>query len=920
MPSSTESTDTSPPQRYDTFGDLSAVDDLARASKDINEIFVETSASREFLRHDPPYSAVVGAKGTGKSLLLFKKMLMVRAQPGVLTLPRHPSLAFAPAADFANLVEVTSFWQLFEKDGKPRMAAWVALWEWALLNAVLAGWLSSATSEGDKTGRSLLDRSILNEITSKPCADPFECLAEFLGTVTEGYASVRGKLKLPSSKAVRDLVVEQAWQRSPTYVFIDNQDDFFEESPAFWIASAIALLRASALIRTATNHRVRVVMTLRPEVLTEFEKFEAAAAFGASVFKTRWSDVELMRVFANRIRHLREDLLLAPQLAAESPLVALLGEDLMVLGEGKGVVIRNVVVETDPGLPLYESAERYFLRHTLRRPRDIILMGNEILSRLQSHAAGARLKGIQTAVVQAASAIGMAYIHEVERLWPWQDNKQTSLLTFIQQFVPRNILTFIEAMELREKFARVVGQPSEAVHPFSVLASLGLAGYPVWQVDSVTIQHFEVAGQRSLEQIPDAASHILIHPVLYGARFHVEPVRGVIVGPGLPFDASQIVPRATSFPPTITSSYPPGVSPFPPPPVLPRTDGHGLSWVHLSDLHFGAGSTSHRFDHAAVMKAILGDLEAKAPKDPDFVFVTGDIAFSAGAEQFDEAAEWFGRIAKALKIPASRVHFVPGNHDVHRLTARQATIQSFHTTARHKASALDDLLVESTSRDLLASKLAEYRKFVTNFHSLPAPLRSDELDWVKTFSAVPGRRGALRLVGLCSVWVSDEFDGMGQDAPADAPFVPNLVLAHGQLARPMKGAHPDELVLLLSHHPPEWMPDWSAKRFNQELGGKSHLHLCGHVHSAGAWGKRRFGSRGTGVRYVAGAAHGDASEASKHGYSWGAVRHNAQLDTWQAGWAPRVYAPDWSEMVPMECPLGQDGFAWESIDVRWPKP
>jgi hypothetical protein len=78
-----------------------------------------------------------------------------------------------------------------------------------------------------------------------------------------------------------------------------------------------------------------------------------------------------------------------------------------------------------------------------------------------------------------------------------------------------------------------------------------------------------------------------------------------------------------------------------------------------------------------------------------------------------------------------------------------------------------------------------------------------------------------------------------------------------------------------------------------------------------------------GIRYVAGAAHGDPNEVPKHGFAWGALRYDPAGKSWQAGWAPRIYVSELGEMRPDSLRvrnLEDDGFAWKNIDCRWPTP
>ncbi len=79
------------------------------------------------------------------------------------------------------------------------------------------------------------------------------------------------------------------------------------------------------------------------------------------------------------------------------------------------------------------------------------------------------------------------------------------------------------------------------------------------------------------------------------------------------------------------------------PPAIVST-AKSLTWIHLSDLHFGHGKEAMtRFDQKLVTDKIIRDAELVAGElgPPDVVFLTGEIAFSASAEkEYAAAEEW----------------------------------------------------------------------------------------------------------------------------------------------------------------------------------------------------------------------------------------------------------------------------------------
>lgn len=91
-----------------------------------------------------------------------------------------------------------------------------------------------------------------------------------------------------------------------------------------------------------------------------------------------------------------------------------------------------------------------------------------------------------------------------------------------------------------------------------------------------------------------------------------------------------------------------------------------LTWLHVSDFHFGAGEDS--FSEDISCQALLEDLKTRVGEHESFAFVlvTGDIAFSGQPEQYEAGATFLRQLANDVSVDVSRFFFVPGNHDVDR--------------------------------------------------------------------------------------------------------------------------------------------------------------------------------------------------------------------------------------------------------------
>jgi Calcineurin-like phosphoesterase/Putative transposase len=193
-----------------------------------------------------------------------------------------------------------------------------------------------------------------------------------------------------------------------------------------------------------------------------------------------------------------------------------------------------------------------------------------------------------------------------------------------------------------------------------------------------------------------------------------------------------------------------------------------FSWLHISDLHMGAGGVSHRLDCRSVTNALLRDVR-DLDRRCDALFFTGDLAFSARRQQFEELQLWIHQLREPLALQVEQVHVVPGNHDVRRNA--NSAVGALHNTIRERAD-LDAYSSDSTARQLLRRKFRDYLTFRSALYGRGAA-RSRELDWALQLPR-SGRRGTIFVVGLNSCWVSDESDGGTSRAEG---LVPNMLLS-----------------------------------------------------------------------------------------------------------------------------------------------
>jgi 3',5'-cyclic AMP phosphodiesterase CpdA len=89
-----------------------------------------------------------------------------------------------------------------------------------------------------------------------------------------------------------------------------------------------------------------------------------------------------------------------------------------------------------------------------------------------------------------------------------------------------------------------------------------------------------------------------------------------------------------------------------------------ITWLHLSDLHF-RGNELHTWDENVVLRAFLVDVRERIASDglrPDFIAVSGDIAFSGAPEEYTLAERFLDELLEVTDLSKTQLFIVPGNH------------------------------------------------------------------------------------------------------------------------------------------------------------------------------------------------------------------------------------------------------------------
>lgn len=239
-----------------------------------------------------------------------------------------------------------------------------------------------------------------------------------------------------------------------------------------------------------------------------------------------------------------------------------------------------------------------------------------------------------------------------------------------------------------------------------------------------------------------------------------------------------------------------------------------VSFVHLSDIHFGQETGGHLRIHDDVKELLIEDVGSVARTldsgRATGILVTGDIAFGGREHEYRAAANWLDRVANAAGCPKHRIQLVPGNHDIDRAQITEVTRLVLRGIVAGGDSTLEKILATEEDRELLFRRFSGYRPFSEGYRC-PLNTNAEPEEWV--IRLAPGR--SLRFVRINSALVCSPEDERGK-----------LLLGPRQrVLRPMAG---QELVILC-HHPVHWLQDSEdALRF---IRTRARVLMTGHEHA-----------------------------------------------------------------------------------------
>jgi hypothetical protein len=306
-----------------------------------------------------------------------------------------------------------------------------------------------------------------------------------------------------------------------------------------------------------------------------------------------------------------------------------------------------------------------------------------------------------------------------------------------------------------------------------------------------------------------------------------------------------------------------------------------LTWLHLSDLHFGAGGPHATAERADVLGALVDDIRRLPGEVPpvDQIIVSGDVAFSGGVGEYEQAEAFLRTLSDGLGLGTDSVLVVPGNHDVDRtVAADDDDVRRWLDELRLRGRPVDEAIAGDRDRLRLSVRLRRYLTFAQSFGQSVTTGDVGLGYWTTMIDARDDLR--VRISGANTALLSQD-DDHGR-----------LQVGLSQLRTLGSGSDDHDVLLLVTHHPLDWLRD--RRSVESWVHRFADVHLYGHVHE-GDPARISRGEGGEIVRVVAGAVHEyDGRErhgTENYGYSVGALFRTPDgrlgLRVWPRMWNPR---------------------------------
>ena len=245
-----------------------------------------------------------------------------------------------------------------------------------------------------------------------------------------------------------------------------------------------------------------------------------------------------------------------------------------------------------------------------------------------------------------------------------------------------------------------------------------------------------------------------------------------------------------------------------------------ISWLHVSDIHMRATDV---WSQDVVLQSICDKIVVQRNQGLalDFILVTGDLAFSGQANEYELVTEFLNVLSDASGVARKYVFSIPGNHDIER--DRQQMCFLGTRTYLQNQNRIDAFLDSGEDLAQLLERQANFRCFQASYFIDQERERSaDGLAYVSRLT-IDGVR--LAIVGLDSAWLScGGSDDFGKLIVGERQVINAFQMTY----EPNDTPH---IVIAMVHHPFHMLRECDRPRVISRAEEACNFIHCGHLHA-----------------------------------------------------------------------------------------
>jgi predicted MPP superfamily phosphohydrolase len=312
-----------------------------------------------------------------------------------------------------------------------------------------------------------------------------------------------------------------------------------------------------------------------------------------------------------------------------------------------------------------------------------------------------------------------------------------------------------------------------------------------------------------------------------------------------------------------------------------------LHILHISDIHYALKNDP---TITCIFHEFLEDIKKWRSQQNhtniQTICLTGDIAQAGQKEQYDAINEKINAILETTGCEKENLFIIPGNHDVQEYGYISLQGKTLLEQVRDNRINIDTAVLSSTEHyRLFHDKFANYYNFIEKYgylSSLPEN-RHQIPNLPKPWYNIKLKEFPVRIMGLNSAlfclkgFIKYGDIRMGTHQFQEAYFQGKA----GDRRDP-------EVVILLAHHPLNWLAENEYDAYSTLMERYAVLHLHGHIHKTHIEKKQRlFSSSGGYVSIGTGSLYGEKGKDDINTYHIITLDfENQDLHIWARRWNP----------------------------------